>query len=167
VNSAREAIHATSADQAIRAATAANAEQLGGATAASFLPSSRVRRVDHTVVLPSGSQDAPLLSMGPLSLSSKCVNGPSTMSIEIYASSSAEDTILGWAYTRAGGEAEAGIDFPIDTPSSVIEFSTEFSDAGAGEIVYSDDATAITLTFNYFVSAIGEVCILRGIALEA
>ncbi len=165
---AANADRAANADQAARAAVATNAELLGGATPSSFLPSSRVKRADVKVEQATeGSREDPLLSMSPLTLTTKCVNGPTTVALGIYASTSASNATFGWGYTRSDGVATAEFTSIDSTPKNVLTFSDNaLGQVGAGEIVYRDPGTTITLTFQYFVTNLFNQCNVHGVAVQ-
>jgi hypothetical protein len=166
---AANADRAANADQAARAAVATNAEQLGGATASSFLPSSSVRRADLSVVQAGeGAHVDPLLSMSPLTLTTKCVRGPTEIALGVYASTSASNATFGWGYTRSDNVATAEFTSINTTPNNVLTFNDNaLGEVGAGEVVYRDPNTTITMTFQYFVSDLFNECRLHGVAVHA
>jgi hypothetical protein len=115
-----------------------------------------------------GAHEDPLLSMSPLTLTTKCVNGPTSIALGVYASTSASNASFGWGYTRSDNVATAEFTSINGTPKNVLTFSDNaLGQVGAGEVVYRDPDTTITLTFQYFISNLFNECRLHGIAVQA
>jgi hypothetical protein len=174
---ATEAAHASDADQATNADHAAtanqatNAAQLGGATASSFFPSGKVKRVDLSVEqATTGSIKGALLTLGPLTLNWQCTKTESAQILFILGASSAENGTIGYGYTSdAVPEAVSGLSSNLtETPATVVSPADDaLGEVGAGELVYRDPNTTISLTFRYFVADFLDRCQLFGVAVQA
>jgi hypothetical protein len=115
-----------------------------------------------------GTREDPLLSIGPLTLTTKCVNGPSTVAIGIYGSTPASNASFGWGYTTTEGVASAEITSIDATPKNLLTFvDNALGEVAAGQVFYWDSGTTITFTFHAFVSDLFEECRLHGVALQA
>jgi hypothetical protein len=176
-SSATEAAHAANADQATNADNAAtanqatNASQLGGAAASSFFPSAKVKRVDLSVEqAATASRTDPLFSLGPLTVDGVCQNNGSAIILFVRGASTAEKGTVGYGFTSDGeSKAFAGLSSNLtETPTSVIALSDDnIGEVGAGEFVYRDPNTTISLTFRYFVTDLSDRCELFGVAVQA
>jgi hypothetical protein len=176
-SNATEAAHAANADQASNADHAAtadqavNAAQLGGATASSFFPSGKVKRVDLSVEqATTGSIKGALLTMGPLTLNWQCTKSESAQTLFVLGASSASNGTIGYGYTSdAEPKAVSGLSSNLtETPATVVSPSdAALGEVGAGELVYRDPNTTIALTFRYFVTELLDRCELFGVAVQA
>jgi hypothetical protein len=165
---AANADHATNADNAGSADQAANAATLGGATASSFFPSGKVKRVDveveETVM---GSHDHPLLTMGPLTLIMACNKGGSlTIGIDAISSAPGATVYLGF---ETSAPSSSGQIFTLPGGESNVFARTDpaTGEAGSGQLVYRDANTVIVMPFGYLVSNIFSECRMSGVALQS
>lgn len=179
VKSAASSGKASTADKAGSADTAnnaANAEQLGGRGPSSYLPSSSVKRVDTVITQAWNSPEtAPVLSMGPLTVTMGCSwttspapGYPPTQTLTVDASSNAADASAGYGLSGSSAPNAAGGATNLSaTPTRVITRGGFDSDAGGGELVYRDRDTTITMTFRYVLSSGAASCQMLGTAVEA
>jgi hypothetical protein len=173
VDNATEAAHAANADQAANAGHAAtadqatNAGQLGGASASSFFPSEKVKRLDVEAAVTTGSHDFPLLTIGPLTLEMACNKGGS-LTIGITAISSAPGATV-YAGFESSTPVSFGQIFPLTGGEASVFVRTDAAtgEAGSGQLVYRDANTSIAIPFGYFVSDLFSECRISGVALQS
>jgi hypothetical protein len=106
--------------------------------------------------------------MSPLTLTTKCVKGPSTLALGIYASTSAADATFGWGYTTSENVGTANLTSIDGTPKNLLTFlDNALGEVAAGQIFYRDPQTIITLSFQAFVSDLFSECRLHGVAVHS
>jgi hypothetical protein len=163
--SAAQADRATGADRATVAGRAESADLLGGSPAAAFLPSGAVARAHSEVTIAGGGRIDPLLTMGPLKLEANCENSGLDIFVRILASTSASGGRAVWG---SSGGSTGGIGL-TSTPQTTVEQSAPIAaDAsGAGDLLYIDPTTTISLDFAYTASGPGQSCTIDAVALRA
>lgn len=163
--SAARADRAASADRAAAADRAVSADLLAGSPAAAFLPSSVVARAHSEVTIGGGGRNDPLLTIGPLTLEANCENTGLEIYVRIMASTSASGGRAVWGSSggSTGGIALSG------TPQTTVEqnATSATSASGAGDLLYIDPTTTISLDFAYTASGPQQSCTIDAVALRA
>jgi hypothetical protein len=164
VDRAESAARADRAATADRAAAADSADLLGGSPAAAFLSSSAVARAHSEVTIAGGGRIDPLLTMGPLRLEANCENSGLAVYVRILASTSASGGRAVWG---SSGGSTGGIELS-GTPQTTVEQSapSAASASGAGDLLYIDPTTTISLDFAYTASGPEQSCTIDAVALR-
>jgi hypothetical protein len=90
--------------------------------------------------------------------------------LSISASTTAAGASIGWDFVRdagGGSTAEANAVLLGGSPTAVLTRTSGLTEFGAGEFVYRDPNTTISIDFRYSVGDLTKECQVFGTALQA